>query len=101
MDLALKDAQNVEFILNLQGQDVPAANYLRDQRKEIMLKLALLVPRLLLHELLPVTGSHNNLSMTTYKMHFKCYMVLSSRSRTTLCWKLGLLKYFQTKKVLK
>jgi hypothetical protein len=51
MNSALKDVQNVTFILNLQVQDVPVADTLWDQRRGIIPRLVRLVPtQLLFHE---------------------------------------------------
>jgi hypothetical protein len=51
MNSALKDFQNVTFILNLWVQDVLVANTLGDQRRGIMPKLVHRAPtQLLFHE---------------------------------------------------
>ena len=44
MNWALKDVQNVGFILNLKVQDVRVVNYLCDQRRGTILSLVHLVP---------------------------------------------------------
>jgi len=58
MNSALKDVQNVTFILNLQVQDVLVANTLSEQRRGIIPKLVHLVPtQMLFHEYTLMLGA--------------------------------------------